>query len=131
VTSRSSPLDVLHEFLTNRSADPCLSITLLGDAAHLMTPFAGVGVNVAMHDALELARAIIARRQNWLSRNVFSDSALLAAATRDYEASTFERGERYARKTWGNLQHFFSEGGIRKIMMTMKGMDPAQRREAR
>lgn len=96
-----------------------------------MTPFAGVGVNVAMHDALELARAIIARRQSWLSRSVFSDSALLAAATREYEASTFERGEKYAQKTWGNLQHFFSEGGIRKIMMTMKGMSPDQRREAR
>jgi len=93
--------------------------------------FAGVGVNVAMHDALELARAIIARRQNWLSRNVFSDSALLAAAILDYETSMFERGEKYARKTWGNMQHFFSEGGIRKIMMTMKGMDPDQRREAR
>lgn len=96
-----------------------------------MTPFAGVGVNVAMHDALELARGIIARRQSWLSRNVFSDSTLLAAATRDYEASTFERGEKNARKTWGNMQHFFSEGGIRKIMMTMQGMDPDQRRKAR
>ena len=96
-----------------------------------MTPFAGVGVNVAMHDALELARGIIARRQTWLSRNVVSDSSLLAAATRDYEASAFERGEKYARKTWGNMQHFFSEGGIRKIMMTMQGMDPEQRRQAR
>lgn len=45
------PLDQTWEALPN--------LTILGDAAHLMPPYAGEGVNMAMLDALDLSRCLL------------------------------------------------------------------------
>jgi 2-polyprenyl-6-methoxyphenol hydroxylase-like FAD-dependent oxidoreductase len=45
------PFDQTWEALTN--------LTMLGDAAHLMPPYAGEGVNMAMLDALELSQCLL------------------------------------------------------------------------
>ena len=87
---------------------PHAGVTLLGDAAHLMTPFAGVGVNVALADALSLARALVKLKgtpEVNLKRS-------LAQALQEYEEPMFERAKENMNKTWVGLQHHFSADGI-------------------
>jgi 2-polyprenyl-6-methoxyphenol hydroxylase-like FAD-dependent oxidoreductase len=79
-------------------------VTLLGDAAHLMTPFAGVGVNVAMEDALSLATQIKQWKQGGISSS-------LIEPIRAYEEEMFVRAEGYAKETMMYLDLFFHERG--------------------
>lgn len=79
-------------------------VTLVGDAAHLMTPFAGVGVNAAMMDSLSLAQAIIAFVEQGKDES-------LAEGIRKYEGEIFLRGEAFAKKTMEGMQRHFSAGG--------------------
>lgn len=86
-------------------------VTVIGDAAHLMTPFAGVGVNVAMEDALELSREIRAGHDagEWSSQDSLRKS--LAQAIQRYEKSMWARAEENAKATWMYLGLFFNQRG--------------------
>ncbi|KUL33399.1 FAD-dependent oxidoreductase [Actinoplanes awajinensis] len=73
-------------------------LTLLGDAAHLMSPFGGEGVNLAMLDGAELAREIAA------------GGAPDEAVTR-YETRMLARSGPVAAGANGAIKEFF-EGGF-------------------
>ncbi|KAE8366276.1 hypothetical protein BDV27DRAFT_156132 [Aspergillus caelatus] len=66
-------------------------VTLLGDAAHLSTPFAGEGVNCSMYDAVALADRIIQGCGRDANLATMKESALEEALAA-YEEDMFLRG---------------------------------------
>jgi 2-polyprenyl-6-methoxyphenol hydroxylase-like FAD-dependent oxidoreductase len=78
--------------------------TLLGDAAHVMSPYAGEGANAAMLDALELARALVEHGDD------------IEAALDAYEPPMFERAEFAARMSAAGLDMCFSPSAPDEIV---------------
>jgi 2-polyprenyl-6-methoxyphenol hydroxylase-like FAD-dependent oxidoreductase len=95
---------ILYHLPVGYSWDSRPGVTLVGDAAHLMTPFGGVGVNAAMMDSLSLAQAIIKFVEP-------GEGKSLSEVIKEYETEMFLRGEAFAKRTMEGLQSHFSAGG--------------------
>lgn len=79
-------------------------VTLIGDAAHLMTPFAGEGVNLAFIDAMKLSQAILSTK----------DVSNLEESIRIYEKDMFKRASKAQAMTSGMKgDMFFTKGAPR------------------
>ncbi len=86
-------------------------VTLLGDSAHLMTPFIGEGVNTAMRDAVELANAIEGAIKSG------GGKANLDQRIKQYESEMFERVEPITQKTEDMMKlMLFTQGAPRTVM---------------
>ena len=83
------------------------ALTLLGDAAHLSSPFGGNGANLALQDAAELALAIVG--------NSHAGAAIAA-----YEASMHRRAEQAAQESVDGLKMFLSPDGSRRFAQILQ-----------
>lgn len=99
-------------------------VTLIGDAAHLMTPHAGEGVNVAMEDALKLADAIIrsAKSEDFINTldNAVSEfeDEMMARATRVQKHSLANTKDMYFNPA---APHATVDNWVRRAMAQQLG----------
>ncbi|KAF9964858.1 hypothetical protein BGZ70_005816 [Mortierella alpina] len=78
-------------------------VTLIGDAAHLMSPFAGEGANLAMWDGAELGLALV---------DAIKTGKDLHTVTAEFEKRMYAMSLPKAEESAHNLTTFTSENGL-------------------
>ncbi|MCX2449781.1 NAD(P)/FAD-dependent oxidoreductase [Pedobacter sp. PLR] len=83
----------MRHFPLNQSWEPQPDLTMIGDAAHLMPPYAGEGVNMAMLDALELSRCLSDNRFSTLLEAIAGFEQQMCKRAAEVTAFTLEQTE--------------------------------------
>jgi 2-polyprenyl-6-methoxyphenol hydroxylase-like FAD-dependent oxidoreductase len=97
----------------DQSWDTMANLTLLGDAAHVMPPFAGEGVNMAMLDALELSDYLASRAHDTLPGAIEAYERNMRARAAIAAKESLENGElMHSADALNGMLAFFSEHKI-------------------
>jgi 2-polyprenyl-6-methoxyphenol hydroxylase-like FAD-dependent oxidoreductase len=83
------------------------AVTLLGDAVHNMTPFRGMGANMALRDAAALRDALVLIAQNREERTV---------ALRAYEREMIERGFEAVNASLSGMRRLHARSPMSRFM---------------
>lgn len=95
------PLDQTWEALPN--------LTMIGDAAHVMPPFAGEGVNMAMLDALELSESLTTDEYITIHDAIAGYEISMRQRAAIIAKESLDNGERmHCNNALENMVHFFS-----------------------
>jgi 2-polyprenyl-6-methoxyphenol hydroxylase-like FAD-dependent oxidoreductase len=93
--------------------DPNANFTLIGDAAHVMPPYAGEGVNMAMLDALELSKLLLSERRS-------------SQAIAKYEERMFDRMWRMTADTMANTEMFYALDAADRVAAMFRSFAPSE-----
>jgi 2-polyprenyl-6-methoxyphenol hydroxylase-like FAD-dependent oxidoreductase len=88
---------------TDQDWKPKPNVTLIGDAAHVMPPYAGEGVNMAMLDALVLSKFLLSE-------------ATPGDAIAAYETEMFSRMRSMTADTMVNTEMFYAPDACERVV---------------
>ena len=97
---------------SNQRWEPRPNVTLIGDAAHVMPPYAGEGVNMAMLDALVLSRLLLSEP---------TPSRAIAS----YESEMFARMQGMMTETMSNTEMFYAPDAADRVVALFRSFGGA------